>query len=320
MNVGPVLHADSADISSTDIFNRGGKPRFGTTGSGGSVLRQCGIFLLLALLSLVVSAVEIPKASGKALGITKGKPFSSGYVFVNGRYIEPPYVIERWGVGIRINSIPVIGSVIDWSEFVKTQSGVKVTKSETPVAAESAPEPEPEPEVEEEDDESDSLDDLFDDDPKPKKAKKPAKRKTVRRAPAKPVATLSYSFEGDFVENEASKKLLASVNKVRTEINVALIKGGFLCFGDGYSRVTGDSRMAENFVRRLSEIQKRNTDLDAFIAAVRAANLVYLTEPLSADLFRNRRDYLRLQQRLEKDKKDREWKQLLNGLDGTSPY
>lgn len=282
------------------------------------MLRQCGIFLLFSLLAFASSAIEIPKESGKALGVTKGKPFSAGYVFVNGRYVEPPYVVERWGVGIRINGIPVVESVIDWSEFVKTQSGVKVTKTETPVATETPPEPEPE--VEEEEDESDSLDDLFDDDPKPKKTKKPAKKKTFRRAAPKPVTTVSYSFEGDFVPNEASKKLLASINKARTEINIVLMKGGFLCFGDRYSRVMGDARTAEHFINRLPELQKKYEDQDDFIAAVRSADLVYLTEPLCVDLFRNRRDYLRLIPRREKDKKDREWKKLLNGLDDTSSF
>ena len=42
-DVGPGLHADSADISSTDAKSRG-QPLLGTTGSGGSVLRQRGIF------------------------------------------------------------------------------------------------------------------------------------------------------------------------------------------------------------------------------------------------------------------------------------
>ena len=317
-----MLHADSADISSTDIFNRGGKPRFGTTGSGGSVLRQCGIFLIAALITFVASAIEIPKASGAALGVTRGKPFSEGFVFINGRYVTPPYVVERWGVGIRINGMPVIASVIDWSEFVKTQDGVKVTKTETPVAAEPEPEPEPEPVEEDLEDDSDSsLDDLFDDDPKPKKPKKVAKKAVVRKPrPRKPATTVSYSFDGDFVPNDASKTLLARINKVRTDINASLLHGGFICFGDQYSRVAGDAPTAESILMKLPEIQKKSESEESFIAAVRAAGMVYLTEPLCVDLYRNRRDYLKLQERRENWLRDREWKKLLNGTDGTSSF
>ena len=33
---------------------------------------------------------EIPRESGKALGVTKGRAFSEGLVFVNGKFIRPP--------------------------------------------------------------------------------------------------------------------------------------------------------------------------------------------------------------------------------------
>ena len=46
----------------------------------------------------------------------------------------------------------------------------------------------------------------------------------------------------------------------------------------------------------LPELQKRSADLNAFLAGVRAAGLVYLNEPLCADLFRNRVDYRMLQE------------------------
>lgn len=280
------------------------------------------LLIFAAMAITVASAVEIPKASAKWLGVTKGKPCAEGVVFVNGKYIAPPYTVSRWGVGIRINDINVIGQVVDWNEFLKTQSNVKVTKSEAP-AADTSAEDEPEEDLDDwsddEDDDS-SLDDLFDDDPKPaakKAAKKPAK-KAAKRRPAKPVATVSYSLEGDFVPNEKTDAFKARINAKRTEINTKLAAGGFYFFGDKYAPVTGDVRTTEQILKHLPGILKSSTSVNGFVNSVRSANLVFLTRPICTDLFGNKRDYLKLQQRREKWEKDREFKKLLNGSGSTS--
>ena len=272
------------------------------------------LLTLVVLAAAAASAFEIPKASGKALGVTKGKPFDAGLVFVNGKFILPPYVVERWGNGIRINSIPVIGQVIDWSEFLKTQSGVKVTKTES---APAAAEPEPEPEVEEEPEEDDSdssLDDLFDDDPKPKKAaKKPAKKKVAKKRPPKPTTSVSYTLDGDFVSNDASKALVARVNKMRTDLNTVLLKGGILIFGDRYARISADTHTAEQVLMALPDLQKKSSSAAELAAGARAAGLVYLTTPVCADLYANKVDYLKLQRRRAKWQEDKKFKNLING-------
>ena len=276
----------------------------------------CAVVLLAGCAAS--AAIEIPKASGKALGVTRGKKFSKGIVFVDGKYLEPPYVVERWGVGIRINETPVVGQVIDWTEFLKTQDGVKVTKTETAPAPVAAPEPEPD-EPEELEDSDSSLDDLFDDDPKPKKAaKKPAKKPARKPRPPKPTTNVTYSLEGEFVANEASTALLNKINKTRTDINAVLLAGGFICFGQRYSRVSGDIRTASQIIEKLPDIEKTSESEDELVAAVRSARLVYLTEPICQDLFRNRRDYLKLQARRDKEKSDRAFKKLMEGVEGDS--
>lgn len=281
------------------------------------------LMVLAAMVISIASAIDIPKASGKALGVTKGRIFTEGLVFINGKYIEPPYVVERWGNGIRINETPVIGQVVDWSEFLKTQSGVKVTKTEIAPAAE--PEPEPEVEDEPEDDDSDdsSLDDLFDDDPKPAKkaAKKPAKKKkVVKKRPPKPTTTVSYALDGDFVMNDAAKALVARVNKTRTDINTTLLKGGILIVGDRYARVSADTHSAEQVLSALPDILKKSTSANDVLAAARAAGLVYLTPPICADLYANKIDYLKLQRRKAKWQEDKKFKSLINNSGSKSLF
>ena len=251
----------------------------------------------------------IPKESAKALKVTKGRPFSAGAVFINGKYIEPPYVVERWGTGIRINKEPVTGQVIDWNEFLKTQEGVKVEKkteavSAAPVVQQAAPAVE--------DVDSSSLDDLFDDDPKPVKRKNdsPARSSTVTRPPV-PRTVVSYALDGEFKANDASKALVGRINETRTEIDRILRAGGFICFGDAYSRVTGDKRTLMAMLERLPELEQHSESLDAFRAGVRSSGLVYLNEVLCEDLFRNRIDYRKLKERRERIKSDQKWSQIL---------
>ena len=256
----------------------------------------------------------IPKASATALGVTRGRSFSSGVVFLEGKYIEPPYVVERWGTGIRINGKPVTGQVISWNEFLKTQEGVKVSKSEveaesTPAAASSAA-PAPVDDVDDT-----SLDDLFDDDPKPKKKSGSSYRQPSRpAAPAKPKVVVSYSLDGKFTPNAQTKAMVARINALRTEIDRILRSGGFICFGESYSRVTGDARTALKLLEKLPELLRRSESLSAFLSGVRSAGLVYLNEVLCEELFRNRVDYPRLQERHAKMKREEDWNKMLKDV------
>ena len=271
---------------------------------------------LLVSVSVVAAATafalpEIPKASARALGVTRSKPFSSGLVFINGKYIPPPYVVERWGTGIRINSKPVTGPLIPWSDFLKTQEGVKVTKSES-APAPAAPAA---PAASSSDDLDDtSLDDLFDDDPKPKKKAAKPRASSAASAHASPKTTVSYSLEGEFVQNAATRALVSRINAVRTEIDRILRNGGFICFGENYSRVSGDSRALLKMLEKLPSLQRRSESFRDFRAGVRAAGLVYLNEILCEELFRNKVDYLQLQERYEKLKRDNDVQNMLKSI------
>ena len=272
--------------------------------------------------SIYPNSFEKPSiASLKALKATTGKPFSVGYVFVDGRYIAPPYTVQRYGTVIRINNIQVTSEIIPWNEFAKTQSGAVASKSEVAaeIPAESAPEPEPvaEPEVEEEafDDSDASLDDLFDDEPAQKK--KPAvKKRTPRRTPKpkKPSVVVTYSFDGDFKHTPATVKLLKKINDERTRIDMALRKGGYFFFGSGYRTISGNLSTAKHVFPSLISAMKENSDLDSFNNALRLSGLSYLPIALMEDLYKSRNmTRIMLERRLKADKEAKEWANLLNG-------
>ena len=272
------------------------------------------IWLVLAVLFGAVTAgafSEIPRESAKALGVTKGRKFSEGLVFVNGKFIPPPYRVERWGTGIRINKVPVTGQVIDWAEFLKTQPGVKSVPSAPAAPASASPVPAPVSAAPAADDYSDaSLDDLFDDTPPPPKPKAVASKPAV--AAPKPEAKPAPVLEGPFVKNDAVKALIRQVNAARLEIDRTLRSGGFICFGDNYARIVGDSRAAAKLLEALPEAQMKAETVESFRAAVRAAKLVYLHELVCDELFRNRIDYRRLMEHRQKLQKDAEWRRMMD--------
>ena len=268
------------------------------------------VFVVVAMMATAVMAFQpIPKASARALGVTRGKSFSKGLVFINGKYLPPPYVVERWGPGIRINSTPVTGQIVDWNEFLKTQPGVKtVTTEPESVAVSESAEPEAEAEATSETQpveaaaaDVNSLDDLFEDDSdendvkkKPAAARSTPKPKVVHKPAPKPRATVSYVLEGDFVPNEETKALVKRINQTRTDVDRTLRSGGFLCFGDKYPNLSGDSRLLKKLLSKLPELQQQATDEAAFVSSAYAANIVYLNETLLRELYKNRIDYLQL--------------------------
>jgi len=278
--------------------------------------------LLVSAIAMTLSAfafAPVPKESARALKVTRGKPFYSGVVFVNGKYVEPPYVVERWGTGIRINGIPVTGQVIDWNEFLKTQANVKVTKQESaeqpPV--ETKPVETSSPAAPAEDVNASSLDDLFDDNPKPKKSIEVRKSVVTVEKPAVVApkqAVVTYAMEGEFVPNDATRKMLGRINAVRTEIDRTIRSDGFICFGDTYSQVSGDSRTLLDLLEKLPDLQKNAKSEQDFCERIRGSGLVYLNEVLRTDLYRNRVDYRKLQERRTKMKRDSEILRMINDV------
>ncbi len=268
-----------------------------------------------------VGFVRQPAEAVASLKATVGKPFKTGYVFVNGKYIKPPYKVERYGTIIRINGIQVTNPIVPWEDFVKTQAGATVTKTETPGEAPEAVATDATAEVaaqtntddfsfDAEDDSDMSLDDLFGDESTPEKK---VEKKSVRPAPRPkaPTVTVTYTLAGEFIPNEQSRALLDRINKVRTRIDRQLRKGGYFCFGSRYSSLSGDASATTRLIAKLPGVMKRNTTREAFGSAMRQAGLTFVSEPLVDDFFRNRVDYFVLSMRLKAEQEDDQWKSLV---------
>ena len=279
------------------------------------VERTLGLIFLLPF--LVVAAPEpaarraafatVPKQALVELKATVGKPFSSGLVFVNGKFLDPPYKIERYGTAIRINGVQVTNEIIPWTEFLKTQAGARIEKVDPPAgAAPAAEEPAAAEEPEDAYSLDDDLDDLFADDPKPKKkAAKPAARRAAKPKAA-PQPTTTVVLDGEFKPNDKTKAMVAKLNKERTRIENVLRNGGTCFFGLRYSPITVDRLPTDMFLSSMPSVMKSNTVFESFASAARVKGINFLSETVLRDLFRNRLDYIRLMAR-EKAIKEGKW-------------
>lgn len=239
-----------------------------------------------------------PVAALKALKAAVGRPFSSGWVFIDGKYIPPPYKVERYGTVLRINGNQVTGEVIPWNEFVKTQDGVKVTKTESApdTLGDAAPAAsEPEEDLADDDSWDSSLDDLFDDEPAAKKST--PKKSSYKPRPKKPTVQVTYTLEGDFVPNEKSAALLKRINDVRTKLDQHLRTGGFCAFSSRYSATRIDGRVAKEIMKALPDMMRTSPNSAALGQAVRSSGYNYFSNAFIEDLFRNRVDYIPLEKR-----------------------
>ena len=120
----------------------------------------------------------------------------------------------------------------------------------------------------------------------------------------KQVTTVNYSLEGPFSKNEKTAALVKRVNSVRAEIDALLRRGGFVFFGDGYSRVSGDAPTAIRLLEKLPGIERDSKSAEEVGSRIRSAKFEFLPDALSAELFRNRVDYRALQERLSKWRSD----------------
>ncbi|MBR0198113.1 MAG: hypothetical protein IJQ34_08260 [Kiritimatiellae bacterium] len=273
------------------------------------------IFMFLASLVMALGAnaqgVQIPNtfprqpaAALKALKGTKGKPFYKGWVFIDGKYIPPPYTVARFGTTLRINNYQVTGELIPWNEFIKTQSGVKVTKSVNDPNAggeSSEPEAEPEPELDMDDAWESSLDDLFDDEPAAKKSS--SSSSSYKPRPKKPTVKVTYSFDGEFQPNEKTKAYVAKINKERDRVEQILRNGGMCCFSSRYSKIMLEGIVAKAIMEKLPAMMKKSTSANELSQEVRSAGFVYFHDLFVGQLFKNRLDYQVLTQRVESEKK-----------------
>jgi len=94
--------------------------------------------LVLAVSALVIARQPLsegatidPQSAVQELGTTEGIPITNGFFFINGKYIDPPYVVTRKGSGIFINGY-LVEQPCPWPIPEKQNSAVPVEDPKMP--------------------------------------------------------------------------------------------------------------------------------------------------------------------------------------------
>jgi hypothetical protein len=90
-----------------------------------------GVFSVFVSMCLA-QLPEVPDDAVEALGVTTGTPKRNGFVFIEGRYIIPPYTVSRKGNGIFINRIQVEQPIAWNAETLKPVLNPQPKKAEPP--------------------------------------------------------------------------------------------------------------------------------------------------------------------------------------------
>ena len=252
-------------------------------------------YMLLAALAAVLLAdaaapafEKVPDAARTALKGARGKPVRKGFVFVNGHYLPPPYVVARYGTAIFVNNVQVTGQIVPWQTFLSTQAGSAPAAPAPAAPAKKAT----------------AIDDLFDD----------------GAAPAQQAAPAAADAGGDaFVPNARSEQMLKRINDYRTDVNKRLLNGD-ACFFGRYGFVVVQQRLCRNMMEALPDAVRDSADGADLYNRMRGRGLVFLNANICSDLNENRADYSALVERRRKMQEDEEVRKMLsNGGQGITP-
>ena len=254
---------------------------------------------------------KVPNDALKALQMARGKPFTAGAVFVNGKYIPPPYVVSRYGTAIMINGCQVTGQIVPWYKFTGVRPAPAAPKprpaarpASRPAASApaedslddlfgdepSAPAPEPPaakaPEKANEYKEAKSIDDLFADDDEDAPPQ-PAAAKPAAGKPAAPAAEAAAP-QKKFVHTARTRQLLETIDKERTTIDRNLRSNCFYFFSPRYSTVRGNLLILGSMAEKLPDAMRDSTSADDLYARLRRSGLGFVSAEVCTDLYANR--------------------------------
>lgn len=261
-------------------------------------------FIVAALLVLspavALNAFEkVPAAARAALSGTRGKKaLSSGFVFVDGRYVKPPYRVARFGTAIFVNNEQVTDQIVSWKAFLAASNGgIAPAPAAKPAEAKPEPAPAAAPSA------ARSVDDLFDDEPAPSAAKKPA-------AKPKPKPVAAEEDDGSaasFAANAQTDKMLKRVNAYRSEVHRRLSAGNVCFFGSRYGQVNVPPRLAQKLMAVLPDAVRDANDAADLHARMKQGGFAFMSKEICEDLIANRADYPALAERRRKMQSDAEF-------------
>ncbi len=255
---------------------------------------------LAVVVATFVARAQLPEVTETALaelGTTLGQPSMSGFVFIEGRYIKPPYTVTRRGNAIFINRIQIEQPVAWPRNVAPAPAAARAIDADgdfEPITPDAAQPESPQPVAADAQAKVvQSIDDLFaDDDDDPAPAPQPA-------APAPAQAATSPE------EREREKALvIESLERIRSGYEQALARGEIFFFGQRHNRVNGTYGTARTLIEVLpSALRYAESPLD-LQNKLRQGGVYFLDIGICGEVFRHKNTFPLLEERLRRIKAD----------------
>lgn len=244
------------------------------------------------------------------------KPVRSGYVFVNGKYMPPPYRVTRHGTVLKINGTQVTGQIIPWSRFVDVpQSSVPAAKG---VSAS------PEKTVKKAPRKITTVDDLFADDsseeekPKSSAPDSSAIDELFGDGPAKAPSAAEIKAEAianaTFVKTPKTVSMVNRINTYRSDVHRQLLNGDICFFGTRYSQINVPNQLARKFLDALPSAIKECADASSLYTRLRSQGFVFVSRHICDELFSNIADSSLIEERRRKERSIEDAQRFINSV------
>jgi len=261
---------------------------------------------LTALWFCCGAGAQFPEVSEEALaelGSTYGIPQMNGFVFIEGRFIPPPYTVTRKGNGIFINRMQV-EQPVPWSGFAAAGTNgaeppakkavdadgdfeaVEAAAKPAPAAPAAPAVPAGEPAAEPDKPKTaQSIDDLFADEAKPA-AQAPALQPAAGRTP-----------EDVKAEKDA---LRANLDRIRKGYEQSLHRGDIFFFGQRHNRVNGNYGTARTLMGVLPKALRHAESPNDLLQRLTQGGVYFIDLGICTELYKNKTTFPLLEERLLK--------------------
>ena len=258
-----------------------------------------GAGFAVAVVAALAARAQLPEVTETALaelGTMSGKPSMNGFVFIEGRYIKPPYTVSRRGNAIFINRIQ-IEQPVAWPRSVApapaASRAIDADGDFEPITPAAAQPESPQPTTADVQKKTvQSIDDLFaDDDDDPAPAPQPAA--------VQPVTPTSVPTATSPGERERDKALvIEGLERIRVGYEQALMRGEVFFFGQRHNRVNGTYGTARTLMGVLPKaLRYAESPLD-LQNRLRQGGIYFLDIGICSEIFRHKNTFPLLEARL----------------------
>jgi len=215
----------------------------------------------------------------------------NGFVFVDGRYLSPPYTVSRKGNALFINRIQ-FEQPVPWSRFEESKSPeAKAVDADGDFQKVDAAPAKPAA--------ANKIDDLFADDN--------AKTQATQRAAAEEKAAAAAPAEPKRSPEELKRlkdELRKGLDGRRRAYEIALGQGEIFFFGQRHNRVNGNYGTARTLMGVLPKALREAQSPQDLLQSLNSGGVYFLDLGICSALFKNKNTFPQLEERLKKIQDD----------------